>query len=190
MKISELVLYPLLSLTLIIIIYYLATQSTPPLLIKRPTISIQPLQVRENGSPRRDAGVDLTTAIKPEHPSLQRISMSNQKTATQEQYIFIPSERIYLAIELQNLQAGKHSLSAFWKRHDGKTVSFSNHDIVLQQFTPWRRTYFWLELMKNGAFTEMFTGKEYKDDAFGKWEVQVTLDGTVIANQPFEIRDL
>lgn len=190
MKISELALYPLLSLTLVIFIYFLATRDNTPSLSQKSTIRVQPLQVNEKGRPGTDTGVDLVTAIQPEHPSLLRISMANQKTAAKEQYIFIPSERIYLAIELQNLQAGKHTLSAFWKRHDGKTVSFSSHDIVLQHFTSRRRTYFWLELMKNGVFTEMFTGKEYKDDAYGKWLVQVTLDGTVIANQPFEIRDL
>ena len=36
----------------------------------------------------------------------------------------------------------------------------------------------------------MFTGREYKEDAYGTWEVEVALDGAIIAKQHFEIRDI
>ncbi len=190
MKISDLVLYPLLSLALVLYIYFLATKGSTSPVVHKSTIRIQSLQIsvtaRSGSGEIRALPMPANQAQTP----LLHISMYNQKPFIDEQYAFIPSERIYLVIELQNLQAGKHYLSASWKIKNGRTVSISSHDIVLQEFRPLHRTYFWLELMKNGVFTEMFTGQEYKDDAFGKWEVQVTLDGTTIAKQHFEIRDL
>lgn len=190
MKIAELVTYPLLSLALVLFIYFLATKDSTHPVLHKPTIRIQPLQVSKTAITGTDKKNGLPQAASQKQTSLLHIGMYNQKPFSIEQYTFIPSERIYLVIELQNLQSGKHSLSASWNIKNGRTVSISNHDIVLQQFTPWHRTHFWLELMKNGRFTEMFTGREYKADVYGPWEVQVVLDGAIIAKQHFEIRDL
>ena len=190
MKISEIVVYPLLSLALVLFIYYLATKDSPPPVIHKPTIRIQPLKVSDTARPGSNEKKDISMATNQQPASLLHTSMYSQKPFINDKYSFIPSERIYLVIELQNLQAGRHTLSASWKIHSGKTVSISNHEIVLQQFTGWHRSYFWLELMKNGRFTEMFTGREYKADVYGPWKVEVAFDGTVIAEQHFEIKDL
>jgi hypothetical protein len=189
MKISELVIYPLLSLALVLFIYYLATKDSSPPVIHKPIIRIQPLKVSDTAHPESNEKKDIPMATNQKHTFLLHTSMYSQQPFINEQYSFIPSERIYLVIELQNLQAGRHTLSASWKIHSGKTVSISSHEIVLPQFTTWHRSYFWLELMKNGRFTEMLTGREYKGDAYGAWEVEVAFDGTVIAVQQFEIKD-
>ncbi len=190
MKISELAVYPLLSLALVFFIYYLATKDNPPPVLHKSTIRIQPLKVSDTARPERNQKKDISMATNQRHASLLHTSMYSQKPFINEQYSFIPSERIYLVIELQNLPAGRHTLSAAWKIQGGKTVSISNHEIVLQQFTGWHRSYFWLELMKNGRFTEMVTGREYKEDVYGAWAVEVAFDGAIIAEQHFEIRDL
>ena len=193
MKLSELLLYPILSLILVLFIYYLAIKdNSQPALQQKAIIRVQPLQVTEQKTTWKTASSSLPAENKQKQKqtSLLYISMFNKKPFTKEQFTFIPSERIYLVIELENLPARKHWLSATWKTPNGKTASISNHELVLQEFTPWHRTFFWMELMKNGAFTEMFTGREYKADAYGKWEVVVTLNGTAIGKQHFEIRDL
>lgn len=190
MKLSELLLYPLLSLALVIFIYFLATKQTAPPTNRVQTIKIYPLETIETSRDENVALKSFTNSANQQQTVLLDIGMYNQKPFNKKLSAFIPSNRIYVVLELQNLQAGKHTLSATWMIKNGKTVSISSHDIVLQHFTPWHRTYFWLELMKNGAFTEMFTGKEYKSDVFGRWEVQIALDGTNIAKQSFEIRDL
>ena len=44
--------------------------------------------------------------------------------------------------------------------------------------------------MKNGGFTEMVTGREYKGNVYGPWHVELFLNGFFVARRHFTIRDI
>jgi hypothetical protein len=209
MKIIQLIALPLLSLIFALFIYWLAVDQIPPKPVKKNPIRILPLQEVEN-TDRQKLDTILAKKISPPssetetatektdvditNPDLDTstiidLKMFNKKPFIKEQYRFIPSDRMYLVMEFQNLDAGQHLVSASWINPAGKAISQTDHTIDLAEPAEKHRSYFWLELMKNGTLTEMFTGKEYKGNVYGKWEVQVHLNGNLVAKKYFNIQD-
>ena len=209
MKTIHLIALPLLALIFTLFIYWLAVEQIPPKPLKKTPIRILPLQEIENADGRK---LDTILGEKTSQPlsesevtkdatdidivdpeldtsALLQLRMFNKKPFIKEQYRFIPSDRIYLVMEFENLDAGEHLVSAAWINPGGKTISQADHTINLPVPAERHRSYFWLELMKNGTLTEMITGKEYKGNIYGRWEVQVNVNGKRVANKYFNIQD-
>jgi hypothetical protein len=74
-----------------------------------------------------------------------------------------------------------------WKNPNGKSVNTSTHNISLTRQPPKHRVYFWLKLIRNGMFSEMITGDEYKGEVHGRWDAEIYFDGNRIATQYFMV---
>lgn len=122
-------------------------------------------------------------------PQAPRIQMYNEQPFTKELSAFFPFERIYVVMTFPCLEAGEYPFSAHWIDPAGKTVNTANHTLSLKQPATQKRIFFWLELMKNGAFTEMFTGEEYRGNVHGSWQVEIYLDHNLLGSQTFQIHD-
>jgi hypothetical protein len=210
MRTTQLIALPLSALFFVLFIYWLAVQQVPPKPLKKTPIRIRPLEMVESADNKGLAAIiaeKLNHSItQPDHskvmvhtghlPSdlaalpLVQVKMYNKKPFSTEQYRFIPSDRMYLVMELENLEAGKHLLSASWTNPEGKTINKADHAITLPSAVAKHRSYFWLELMRNGTFTEMITGSEYKGNVYGSWKVEVHLNGRSIAVTHFLIQDI
>ncbi len=209
MRTLQLLTLPLIALTFALFIYWLAVTQITPKPGKKNLVRILPMQIVEQAA-RSEISAIIGNILN-EHPSTTvknssvgdaitgdpvtnvsvnvKISMFNKKPFSNDQYRFIPTDRIYLVLDFENLEAGRHQISASWINPDGKTISRADHSIDLEAPAPRHRSYFWLELMKNGAFTEMITGKEYKGNIYGRWHVQIHLNDQHIAEKSFDMQD-
>lgn len=121
--------------------------------------------------------------------SMVQLKMYADRSFLQEKYSFTASEKIFLVIELDNLEAGHHNLKVLWNNPNLKLVNTSHHSLTLPSKTLSHRSYFWLKLIKNGKFTELFTGDEYKGKIHGMWDAEIYLDGTRLGSQHFMVLD-
>lgn len=216
MKAAHLISLPLCALAFVLFLYWLAVRNSPgdqqhtaPIRISKleifatggsgdleAVLDSQPASTPALGERRDDAGITTPaqgdsgqSEADPGSAAPIRASMYNAKPFTAEQNMFLPSDRIYLVMDLTNLAAGRHQLSAFWINPQGKTITTSEHTINLSAPAPRHRAYFWLELMKNGPFTELFTGREYQPGVYGRWKVDIRLDGQPAGMHNFTIQD-
>jgi len=210
MKTVQLIILPLLALVFVLYLYWLAVQNAPPESVKKTPITIAPLEIIATTEPktrkmilaglfdRSSANDGKTAAMTSEaeiDQTIRKVSnletwMYNKKPFVTEQDNFLPSDRIYIVMELHNLEKGKHQLSASWINPEGKTINTAEHTILLHAPESSHRSYFWLELMKNGPFTEMITGREYKGNVYGRWEVHLRLNGHPAGRREFTIQDI
>ena len=214
MRTVQLAIMPLGALMFILFIYYLAIQHSPAPSAKKSPIRISKLQVIETSYALSNPDVFSAGFSSPLHsvPEKRSPSRSQDQTAAQDhnkgaflavharmysrkpfleaQDTFLPSDRLYLVMDFENLNKGKHLLSATWVDPGGKTVNQAEHTIILDKPAARYRSFFWLELMKNGGFTEMVTGREYKGNVYGPWHVELFLNGFFVARRHFTIRDI
>ncbi|MBT8346994.1 MAG: hypothetical protein KJO28_11920 [Desulfofustis sp.] len=113
--------------------------------------------------------------------------MYSDRTFLNEQYLFDASEKVFLVMEFTQLLAGEYDVMILWKNPEGKSVNTSTHNISLTRQPPKHRVYFWLKLIKNGMFSEMISGDEYKGEIHGRWDADIFFDGVRVATQPFMI---
>lgn len=118
--------------------------------------------------------------------SLQ-VKMYSDRAFLNEQYLFYSFEKVFLVMEFTQLVAGDHYIMILWKDPNGKSVNISRHNISLTRQPPKHRVYFWLKLIRNGMFSEMLTGDEYKGEVHGRWDAEIYFDGTRVATQHFMI---
>lgn len=202
MKTVHLIIMPLLALVFVLYLYWLAVEHAPPQSLKKTPVTISPLEIIDATEPRTmemilDGQLDRWPATvgkaDADAPVMKIAShetaMYNKKPFETEQDMFLPSDRIYIVMELHDLEKGKHQLSASWINPEGKTINTSEHTIVLHAPESSHRSYFWLELMKNGPFSEMITGREYKGNVYGRWEVHLRLNGHPVGRREFTIQD-
>lgn len=167
---------------------------------KKPTIRVTPLRFEHNLSPIDIALPSISTSPEIDSDlagqnldldkahSLQ-IRMYGDREFLGEQYSFDASDKVFLVMEFSQLEAGEHHILVLWKAPNGQPINSSRHTISLTRRSPKHRTFFWLKLIKNGMFTEMFTGAEYKGDIHGIWDAEIYFDSDRITSQKFMIRN-
>lgn len=193
----------LLSITVFLLVCYRATSYFPtpflsenitnksnvrvsPLLIKDSFSEDNAILSRISTSYSTDSGLAGQSLELNQAHSLQ-IKMYRDRAFLHEQYLFDSSEKVFLVMEFNQLVAGEHNIFILWKDPNGKSVNTSNHNISLSHQSPKHRAYFWLKLIRNGMFTEMITGDEYKGAVHGRWDAEIYFDGARIATQHFMI---
>ena len=193
----------LLSITAFLLVCYRAMPyfQTPDVIghgTEASTIRINPLSIKKSSSVKDTAlsriptssptKSDLTgQSLELDQARSLRIKMYSERAFLYEQYLFDSSEKVFLVMEFNQLVAGEHNIFILWKDPNGRPVNTSTHNISLTHQPPKHRAYFWLKLIRNGMFTEMFTGDEYKGEVHGRWGAEIYFDGARIATQHFMI---
>ena len=165
---------------------------------KTSTIRIKPLSIRGSSSVKHAirSRTPTSTPTKSDLTGLNlelnqahslHVKMYSDRAFLNEQYLFDASEKVFLVMEFTQLLAGDYDIMVLWKNPEGKSVNTSTHNISLTGQPPKHRVYFWLKLIKNGMFSEMITGDEYKGEVHGRWDAEIFFDGVRIATQPFMI---
>ncbi len=162
------------------------------------TIRMNPLIIKDSSSVK-DATLsriptssptesDLTgQSLKLNQARLLQIKMYSDRAFLSEQYLFDSSDKVFLVTEFSQLAAGEHDILILWTDPNGQAVNTSTHNISLTLQSPKHRLFFWLKLLRNGMFTEMFTGDEYKGEVHGRWDAEIYFNGARIATQHFMI---
>ncbi|WP_339133987.1 MAG: hypothetical protein WGN25_14195 [Candidatus Electrothrix sp. GW3-4] len=101
---------------------------------------------------------------------------------------FTPYEKIYLLVELQQLQPGKYTLTTDWLTPWGELEHQSNYSFELTKTKPLWKAYSWLNLWKNGPVKRLLTGEDFKKKFYGTWTVRLFLNGKQIHNQSFDVQ--
>ncbi len=162
------------------------------------TIRINQLNAKDGSSVNETIHLQNATSSTsdsvPESQSLEldrahslQIKMYGERAFFQEQYLFDPSEKVFLAMEFNQLEAGEYDLHVLWNDPRNRLINTSRHSISLTRQSPKHLSYFWLKLMRNGLFTEMLTGNEYKGDIHGRWAAEIYLDGYRLTTQHFMV---
>jgi hypothetical protein len=162
------------------------------------TIRINPLNTKNefpvNDTIHLQAPASPLTDSDPAGQSLEldpshsvKIKMYGDRAFLYEQYSFDPSEKVFLVTEFNQLEVGEHDMQVLWNAPNGQLINVSRYNISLTRRSPKHLSYFWLKLMKNGMFTEMMTGDEYKGNIHGRWSAEIYFDGARITTQHFMI---
>ena len=101
---------------------------------------------------------------------------------------FTPYEKIYLLVELQDLQTGKYTLTTDWLTPWGDLEHQNNYSFEVKELTPSWKVYSWLNLWKNGPVKRLFTGEDFKKKFYGTWTVRLFLNGKQIHKQSFDVQ--
>ena len=157
-----------------------AEEQTPP----APTIEKDALpQVKEETTP-----LPTASSLQPQPPAELRMYNKEPFTAESEVDDFFPSEKIFVTVTFPELPAGTYNLTANWLDPSLRKNSSTNHTFKLDK-TSGHRVKFWFELIKNGAFTEMFTGNEFKKSAYGTWQVEILMNSQPLQSKKFTIHE-
>jgi hypothetical protein len=101
---------------------------------------------------------------------------------------FTPYEKMYLLLELHELQAGKYTLTTDWLTPWGELEHQSNYSFEVKESRPSWKVYSWLTLWKNGPVKRLFTGEDFKKEFYGTWTVRLFLNGKQIHKQQFDVQ--
>jgi len=193
----------LLLITAFLLVFYRAmpdfqTSSVIEHRTEESTTRISPLSIKDSSSVKNDilsriptsspAKSDLTgQSLKLNQAHSLQIKMYSDRAFLYEQYVFDSSEKVFLVMEFNQLAAGEHDILVLWTDPNGQSVNTSTHNISLTRQPPKHRVYFWLKLIRNGMFTEMITGDEYKGEIHGRWNAEIYFDGARITTQHFMV---
>ena len=193
----------LLSITVLLLVChramsYFKTQNVIEHSTKAITIRVNPLSIKDSAS-IKDTKISHIPSSSPAKNDLTgqsmelnqahslQIKMYRDRAFLHEQYSFDSSEKVFLVMEFNQLVAGEHNIFILWKDPNGQSVNTSTHNISMTHHPLKHRAYFWLKLIKNGMFTEMITGDEYKGEVHGRWGAEIYFDGDRIATQHFMV---
>ena len=101
---------------------------------------------------------------------------------------FLPNEKVYLYVTFPKLAAGTARVNVNWISPAGKPSS-SAEQVISQETSEPASIEFWLSILPNGPVSEIFTGKEYKPQVYGQWQVQVFFNGKPLTTLLFRIQD-
>lgn len=100
---------------------------------------------------------------------------------------FTPYDKIYLLVELRELQTGKYTLTTDWVTPWGELEHQSNYSFAIQDVRPSWKVYSWLTLWKNGPIKRLFAGEDFRKEFYGTWTVRLFLNGKQIHEQDFGV---
>ena len=117
-----------------------------------------------------------------------RSGLYKDKTFTDPVTAFTPYQKIFLLIELRQLQPGEYTLTTDWLTPWGELEHQSNHSFAILRITPSWKAYSWLTLWKNGPVKRLLTGEDFKKEFYGTWTVRLYLNGRQIQKQRFDVQ--
>ncbi|MCB2217615.1 hypothetical protein [Desulfofustis glycolicus] len=105
---------------------------------------------------------------------------------TEPQTEFSPYDKIFIVIECDGLRAGPQVMHANWI-HEKRGLVRSNKHEFIQQEDGKRSVYFWFKLMRRGPLASTLFNKDFHEENFGGWLVEVYLNDEPILSRGFSI---
>ena len=97
---------------------------------------------------------------------------------------FSPGEKVYLHMTFPELHTGTARINVNWIAPNGKQSGSAE-----QVLSGPASIHFWLSILGNGPVSEIFTGNEYKQQAYGGWRAHVFFNGEPLTTLPFRVQD-
>jgi hypothetical protein len=105
---------------------------------------------------------------------------------TEPQTEFSPYDKIFIVIECVGLQAGLQVMHANWIHEKRGLVRFNKHEFI-QEEDGKRSVYFWFKLLRRGPLASTLLNKDFHEENFGRWLVEVYLNDEPILSRDFSI---
>ena len=93
-----------------------------------------------------------------------------------------------MKIYCQNLKPGDHVISLEWMGAEGGLQRADNHSFKLTSAQDYS-CFFTFKLMRKGTLLQMWSGKDFDDAQYGKWNVIAYLDNIEIERNQFSFKD-
>jgi len=140
-------------------------------------------------TPKKQKNQQVGQAGERKKESTLHASLHSKQPFVMPRAKFHPFEKVYIYLVFDHIKAGKHSLSTHWLSPRGKVAQKLVREFNLTEDVQSYGVYFWFELIRNGAFTRMFTGNEFSSKVYGVWQVITFLDGKKIDTREFTVTD-
>lgn len=102
--------------------------------------------------------------------------------------VFTPYEKIFLLVDLRQLQVGEYTLTTDWLTPWGELEHQSSHSFeIIRKAASWK-AYSWLSLWKNGPVKRFLSGEVFKKEFYGNWTVRLYLNGRQIQTKSFDVQ--
>lgn len=105
---------------------------------------------------------------------------------TEPQTEFSPYDQIFIVIECDGLTAGEQVMHANWI-HENRGLIRSNKHEFIQEADGKRSVYFWFKLLRRGPLASTLLNKDFHEENFGQWVVEVYLNDEQLLAREFSI---
>lgn len=105
---------------------------------------------------------------------------------TEPQTHFSPYDRIFIVIDCFELPAGEHVMHTNWI-HTRRGLIRSNKHPFSQPADGKRSVYFWFKLTRRGPLASALTNRDFHEENFGEWLVEVYLNDELMVTRDFSI---
>ena len=101
---------------------------------------------------------------------------------------FSPFDTIYVIIDCTSLSPGEHVMHANWLHNQRGMIRSDKHTFTAEDGSK-RGLYFWFKLSKKGPIASMMSNKDFHEENFGDWTVEIYLDDSKVVERSFSITD-
>lgn len=130
-------------------------------------------------------GASILTAGTVSH----EVRLYHDDTFQEEQQKFIPSDTIYVLIDLADLKKQQYALSIEWIRPDGVLVRNDSYEFSPESEPSSKQLYFWMQLHEKGPLSQMLSGNEFSPNIYGDWKIRIFFNGEVLSTIGFTMAD-
>ncbi len=99
---------------------------------------------------------------------------------------FSPYEKIFARILCTGLEVGEQSMHANWIHKDRGLIRSDKHRFRMD-VSGERLVFFWFKLTRKGPLSSVLTNKDFHEDNFGAWLVEIYLNDTLVGSSDFQI---
>lgn len=105
---------------------------------------------------------------------------------TEPQTDFSPYDKIFIVVECDGLTVGPQVMHANWI-HEKRGLIRSNTYDFFQEADGKRSIYFWFKLLRRGPLASTLLNKDFHEENFGRWLVEVYLNDEPLLSREFSI---
>ena len=117
-----------------------------------------------------------------------KASTFSDNTFTKNVDAFSVYEEVYLKIYCKGLSQGEHQINTEWIDNEGGLQRSDSHKFLLKKLQDYT-CFFRFKLMPKSTLAQMFTGKDFDDEQYGKWAVMTYIDNYQIGRNEFSLDD-
>jgi hypothetical protein len=132
--------------------------------------------------------VSVPAQAKAAEPEKSRSAMFSDSAFAHEQYAFSPYDTIYIVVDLLEVPPGEHTVAFDWKTPSGELERQTLYNFTIEDPKPAFRVYAWLRLWEKGPLERTFTGQDFSEKFYGKWNVQIYLDNILLEERSFQVQ--